>query len=503
MNPSVAIVVPTVGRPSLDVLLAGLARQLEPVTGSIVVVDDRRHPDRDLLPRRPAGLDVVVVPGRKRGPAAARNDGWRRTRAHWVVFLDDDVVPGPTWYRRLGRDLTEAALDPAVVAVQGGVVVPLPSHRRPTDWERNVSGLESARWATADMAVRRDALVAVAGFDEAFPRAYREDADLALRLMGTGGRLVRGHRMVRHPVRDAPWHVSVRLQRGNRDDALMRRRHGPGWRQEAGAPAGAFRHHVATTTALVAAAGLALAGNTVAASAAAAAWLGCTARFAARRIAPGPRTAAEVTAMVATSVVVPPLASWHRVTGTIDAYRRPDVTTRAVLFDRDGTLIHDVPYNGDPDRVVPVEGARRAVDRLRRAGVRTGIVSNQSALARGTLTPAQVQAVNDRVGAVLGPFDVVAVCPHGPSDGCPCRKPRPGLVLRAADELGVDPRHCVVIGDIGADVGAAVAAGARAVLVPTPATLAREVAAARALPGRRVSVEASLEAACRRALGRW
>ena len=147
----------------------------------------------------------------------------------------------------------------------------------------------------------------------------------------------------------------------------------------------------------------------------------------------------------------------------------------AVLLDRDGTLVVDAPYNGDPARVVPMPGARAALARLRAAGVPTAVVSNQSGIARGLLTRAQVDAVNARVEELLGPLGPVLVCPHGPRDGCACRKPAPGLVLEAAAALGVPPAGCVVIGDIGADVGAARAAGAAHVLVPTPVTLRGEV----------------------------
>ncbi|MFJ7260607.1 HAD-IIIA family hydrolase [Streptomyces globosus] len=152
---------------------------------------------------------------------------------------------------------------------------------------------------------------------------------------------------------------------------------------------------------------------------------------------------------------------------------------QAVLFDRDGTLVADVPYNGDPRRVRPVPSAREAVAVLRRLGVPTGVVSNQSGVGRGLLTRHQVRAVADRVDALLGPFGVWAVCPHRPQDGCRCRKPAPGLVLAACTVLGADPRRTVVIGDIGADADAARAAGAHAVLVPTPATRPEEVEAAR------------------------
>ena len=154
-------------------------------------------------------------------------------------------------------------------------------------------------------------------------------------------------------------------------------------------------------------------------------------------------------------------------------------TVRAVLFDRDGTLVHDVPYNTDPALVAPVDGAREVLDELRRTGIRVGVVSNQSGIARGLITPAQLDAVNGRVDELLGPFGTWQVCPHASADACACRKPAPGLVLAAAAALGVEPSECVVIGDIGADVGAALAAGARAVLVPTPVTRVEEVAHAR------------------------
>jgi histidinol-phosphate phosphatase family protein len=165
-----------------------------------------------------------------------------------------------------------------------------------------------------------------------------------------------------------------------------------------------------------------------------------------------------------------------------------------VLFDRDGTLVEDVPYNGDPDLVRPRAGAEAALDLLRRRSVPIAVVSNQSGVARGLITEAQVQAVNRRVEDLLGPMGAWLVCPHGPDDGCGCRKPKPGLVLEAAARLGVPPDRCVLVGDIGADVEAARAAGARGILVPTAATLPEEVAAA-------AEVAPDLETAVARALG--
>ncbi|MEH0844980.1 HAD-IIIA family hydrolase [Micromonospora sp. CPCC 205711] len=150
----------------------------------------------------------------------------------------------------------------------------------------------------------------------------------------------------------------------------------------------------------------------------------------------------------------------------------------AVLLDRDGTLIEDVPYNGDPEKVRPMPGAREALDRLRAAGLRLGVVTNQSGLAKGLFTAAQMRAVHARVEELLGPFDTWQICPHDDGDGCACRKPAPGLVHRAAAALGTTPARCVMVGDIGRDVTAALAAGATGFLVPTPVTRPEEVAAA-------------------------
>lgn len=176
---------------------------------------------------------------------------------------------------------------------------------------------------------------------------------------------------------------------------------------------------------------------------------------------------------------------------------RASAGVRAVLFDRDGTLVHDVPYNGDPDQVRPVEGAVEVLTRLRAAGIAVGLVSNQSGVGRGVLTVEQVAAVNARLADLVGPFDTVQVCPHRPEDGCGCRKPAPGMVLAAAAALGLDPAACVVVGDIGADIEAAQAAGAQAVLVPTALTRPAEVAEAR----RTAAVAPDLAAAVALAVG--
>jgi glycosyltransferase involved in cell wall biosynthesis len=316
MTTGVSIVIPTVGRPSLGRLLDSLAGSEGPEPARIVVVDDRPHPHPPLELEASAGAtEIYVLTSGGRGPAAARNVGWRECHSTWIAFLDDDVLVSPTWLRDLAADLEDSAED--VAGSQGRVEVPLPEDRRPTDWERGTAGLMHAAWITADMAYRREALEAVGGFDERFPRAFREDADLALRVQQAGWQLVRGRRGITHPVRPAGWDASLRQQRGNADDALMRRRHGPDWYRAAQAARGRRNAHLAT----VAAAGVGVAGaagrQRRLATLALTAWAVLTAQFAAARIAPGPRTPGEIARMVATSVLIPPAATWHWLAGLL------------------------------------------------------------------------------------------------------------------------------------------------------------------------------------------
>ncbi|WP_112238693.1 HAD-IIIA family hydrolase [Kribbella monticola] len=459
-----SVVIPTVGRQGLFDLLDDLAAQVHH-PDAIYVVDDRRQPEGRLP------VDATILQAGGHGPARARNLGWRAADTEWIAFLDDDVRLSGTWSEDLLADLESAA--PSTAGIQGAIVVPRPTDRPSTDWERSTAGLETARWATADMAYRRQALQDVDGFDERFPRAYREDAELALRIRRAGWILTRGGRYVIHPVRREGFWVSVRVQRGNADDALMRAIYGRHWRRLAECPPGRFKAHVATVAAAVLATKYRRLGGV--------AWLGLTLELIARRIAPGPRTPDEIARMTATSVVLPFAAVWHRLRG---AWRHRRSTAwpgpvRAVLFDRDGTLVEDVPYNGDPERVELVRHARESVERLRTAGLQVGVVTNQSGIGRGLLTAEQVAEVNRRIDDLIGPFQTWQVCPHAPADGCACRKPAAGLVLSAAAELGVPPRQIVVIGDIAADLAAAEAAGARSVLVPNRQTRTDEILAAR------------------------
>jgi histidinol-phosphate phosphatase family protein len=493
-----SVVIPTIGRASLAELV--MAVDQTPAPARIVIADDRPDPAPPLkLPATSASL--VVVRSYGRGPAAARNAGWRGTQSDWVAFLDDDVAVPADWCAQLVRDLS--GLPDHVGASQARLHVPLPPGQRPTDEEKRTTGLVGAQWITADMAYRRSALLATGGFDERFPRAFREDADLGLRTVRAGYSIVWGDRLTTHPlIARGGWRSSLRAQAGNADNARMRAKFGRRWRKLTAAGSGRIGRHLLTVMGGgVALAAVAARRNRLA-TGAGTVWAFFTAEFALERIVPGPRSPREVVTMLVTSAAIPPLAIWHRLRGEITVRRAdrqpPPERPKAVLFDRDGTLIENVPYLTDPGRVQPVPGAGQTLAALRRNGIAVGVISNQSGVARGLITPDQLASVNARVESLLGPFDTWQLCVHGPTDACSCRKPAPGMVSAAADALGVSARDCVLIGDTGADVDAALTAGARAVLVPNADTRRSEVDRAAVV----ASVAPNLATAVRQSVGR-
>jgi len=146
------------------------------------------------------------------------------------------------------------------------------------------------------------------------------------------------------------------------------------------------------------------------------------------------------------------------------------VTGRAVFLDRDGVLNAAVVRDGLPyppgaaEEVEVLPGVEEACERLRTAGFELVVVTNQPDVARGTQTLEAVERINDVLRAAL-PLDEIVVCPHDDSDGCDCRKPKPGMLVASAERRGIDLAASFMVGDRWRDVEAGRRAGCRTLLV--------------------------------------
>lgn len=315
MHPRVSVVVPTYRRPDLLArCLGALANQdLDAESYEIVVADNAASADTcaqvEAFARQARCVVRYVAAARVRGPAAARNDGWRCASGPVIAFTDDDTVPDPGWLRA-GLDAFAEGAD----AVTGRVCMPLPAV--PTDYERNEAGLEVAEFVTANCFIRRAVLAAIGGFDERFRDAWREDSDLHFTLLEAGYAIARApSAVVVHPVRPAPWGISLRQQRKSQYNALLFKKHPRLYRQRIQAMPPL--PYYAMCAALFAAVMAATAGLPHAMIGAALVWLCLVAVFCTLRLTHTSHHPHHVVEMLLTSALIPPLAVFWRVRGAL------------------------------------------------------------------------------------------------------------------------------------------------------------------------------------------
>lgn len=316
LAPVVSVVVPTYRRPRLmQRCLRAIVAQTVPAANFEILVVDDGHCDEtraavaEVAASRPDGPAIRYLrPTDGRGPAVARNTGWRAARGAIIAFTDDDTLPEPQWLEH-----GERALRPGVVAVAGRVRVPVGP--RPTDHERMTQGLEFAEFVTANAFVRADALRRVDGFDERFRKAWREDSDLQFRLQQIGEVGRADDAIVVHPVRAERWGVSLRQQSNVVFDALLYKKHPDIYRARIRrVPPWDYYVIVASTAvAFVAAA----AGLPVVAGVLGLVALALVLRFAVARLRGAATTPEHVLEMLATSALIPFLSVYWRVRGAL------------------------------------------------------------------------------------------------------------------------------------------------------------------------------------------
>jgi D-glycero-D-manno-heptose 1,7-bisphosphate phosphatase len=143
---------------------------------------------------------------------------------------------------------------------------------------------------------------------------------------------------------------------------------------------------------------------------------------------------------------------------------------RAVFLDRDGVLNEAIVRNGKPypprdlSELVIAHDARAALDELKRQGFLLIVVTNQPDIVRGKASRADVNKINGHLATML-PLDAIEVCDHDDDNQCDCRKPKPGLILRARERLGVDLATSFMVGDRWRDIEAGQRAGCRTILI--------------------------------------
>ena len=162
---------------------------------------------------------------------------------------------------------------------------------------------------------------------------------------------------------------------------------------------------------------------------------------------------------------------------------KPATLPPLVILDRDGVINHDSDaYIKSVDEWIPIDGSIDAIARLYRNGIKIVVATNQSGLARGLFDEAALERIHDKmlkeVRAAGGNLTGIFYCPHGPEEGCRCRKPDIGLILQISEQLQIDPRGIPLVGDAARDIQAASRAGCQPVLVKTgkgKATLASKL----------------------------
>jgi glycosyltransferase involved in cell wall biosynthesis len=315
----VSVVIPTYRRPDLleRCLRPLLAQSLDASRYEIVVVDDGQTEDTRALVASLAEQAHdrprlrYLRPHGTRGPAAARNRGWRAAEGEVIAFTDDDTVPDLRWLQEGWAAMGAGAGRPAL---RGMVRVPVEGPL--TDHARMTQGLERAGFVTANCFVRRDALQRVGGFDERFQRAWREDSDLLFKLMAAYGQEIEQapRALVLHPVRPAPFGISMKQQANMMFDALLYKKHPHLYRRLVGRRHAPPSYYAICGGSLGALAALAL-DAPLAAAALAALAIALVLRLALRRLQHTSRAPGHVAEMLLTSAAIPFLSLYWRAKG--------------------------------------------------------------------------------------------------------------------------------------------------------------------------------------------
>lgn len=313
----ISVVVPTYKRPNLlcRCLEALMKQDFPSQEFEIIVVSDGEDPltNRaiDAMPFRQFPVIKFYSLPAKAGPAAARNLGWMLAEADLVAFTDDDCIPAQGWLDALWSAYKHN--ERKAIAFSGRTIVPINGH--PTDYERNISQLASAEFITANCACTKQALQKVDGFDQRFRMAWREDSDLQFKFILHGIPILKVQgAAVTHPVRKAPWGISIREERKGMFNALLYKKYPTLYKQKI-EPAPPWHYYAISFFLVMLLTGI-ITDKPVAKVAGVSGWLLMTAWFAARRLRSTSHSWNHVSEMIFTSAVIPVLSLFWKFYGS-------------------------------------------------------------------------------------------------------------------------------------------------------------------------------------------
>ena len=226
MQVNCSVVIPTYKRPHLlKKCLHALLLQQTSVHFEVIVVADGKDEETFELMKHFSSSDshfLFSFLDKKSGPAAVRNKGWESANGELILFTDDDTQPSVNWVDSYWKAYVEHGKKD--IAFTGTVSVPV--SQKPTDYEKNTAGLETAEFVTANCACTKNVLRQIDGFDEDFSMAWREDSELQFKLINNRISIIKvKDAVVLHPVRKVAWGASLREQKKSMFNALLYKKH--------------------------------------------------------------------------------------------------------------------------------------------------------------------------------------------------------------------------------------------------------------------------------------
>jgi glycosyltransferase involved in cell wall biosynthesis len=317
MKPLISVVIPTYRRPALlQRCLDALQRQdFNHNQVEVIVVDDGADAETRLIVEQAARQSDLLIryfsQPERRGPAAARNRGWRASTASIIAFTDDDCIPDEHWLKAAMHEFCNGAK-----VVSGRVRVPI--HHPPTADEQIVALLETAEFVTANCFCRRSALEQVGGLDERFDIAWREDSDLQFRFLESGISITKSRdAVILHPCRKSPWWASLKDERKNAYDALLYKKHPQLFRTRIPAYRGLVALYYLFVGSFLVGIGLWIGGYSLPAFAGFVIWLICLSILIRRRLGRTGLSFRQIGQTALTAAVTPFLSVYWRLFGAV------------------------------------------------------------------------------------------------------------------------------------------------------------------------------------------